>query len=189
MRFFTGSRSGNGPAGLVLLALLSLVGCGGQPDETALQPGGTISERQQQHGEGGSPAPGTTPASPASRERPQEPRVQGLTSDRFLTPSRNIFCLLSGEDLVCEIFTGLAPEPAQDCDLDWTGISLGRTGMPYPNCAGDTNRQAAEGAPILQYGGEWKRGAISCKSEQTGLTCTNTEGHGFFLSRASWRIF
>jgi two-component sensor histidine kinase len=35
----------------------------------------------------------------------------------------------------------------------------------------------------------WSRGGFRCTSMRTGLACRNRSGHGFFLSRASWRVF
>jgi hypothetical protein len=44
-------------------------------------------------------------------------------------------------------------------------------------------------APVLDYGHTWARGGYKCVSRTSGLTCTNRDGHGWFLSRASSRIF
>ena len=54
-------------------------------------------------------------------------------------------------------------------------------------CAGDT----ALGAPtILPYGASSRRGDFRCHSGRKGVTCSNAEnGHGFFLSRQSFRVF
>jgi hypothetical protein len=35
------------------------------------------------------------------------------------------------------------------------------------------------------YGTTVKLGDVSCDVEESGLTCTNTEGHGFTMSRSS----
>jgi hypothetical protein len=53
-------------------------------------------------------------------------------------------------------------------------------------CAGDTALGAKN---VLAYGRTWQRGPITCTSRVTGLTCRNARGHGFFLSRESWRRF
>jgi hypothetical protein len=82
----------------------------------------------------------------------------------------------------------LTDRPA-DCELDWGDSSwIGpgdRRGELF--CRGDTvmNPDAAE----LGYGGSIARSGICCESDQTGLTCTNGAGHGFFLSKARQRIF
>jgi acetylornithine deacetylase/succinyl-diaminopimelate desuccinylase-like protein len=40
----------------------------------------------------------------------------------------------------------------------------------------------------LPYGKVWRRGPFTCASRLAGVTCTNTRGHGLFLSRQSWRV-
>ena len=42
-------------------------------------------------------------------------------------------------------------------------------------------------AKVLGYGKTWSGGGIRCTSAETGLTCRNKSGHGFFLSREHWR--
>ena len=43
--------------------------------------------------------------------------------------------------------------------------------------------------PILAYGKSAKLGPFTCTSRPTGLTCTNREKHGFFVSVQSQRVF
>ena len=107
----------------------------------------------------------------------------------FQTPSGNIHCLYSSQPayLRCDIRSGLRPEPRARCELDWTGLQLGPRGRGRPSCAGDTvidrrNR-------ILGYGRRFGSGGLACLSQRVGLRCTNRAGHGFFLSRQSWRAF
>ncbi len=45
------------------------------------------------------------------------------------------------------------------------------------------------GARVLAYGTTWAGGGLRCASAETGLTCRNRDGHGFFLSRERWRAF
>ena len=57
-------------------------------------------------------------------------------------------------------------------------------------CAGDAGPFAGEAtARTLAYGTAWDGGGIRCASAFTGLTCRNGSGHGFFLSRESWKTF
>ena len=113
----------------------------------------------------------------------------------FHTPSGNIGCVgdnLSGTyEFRCDIgqhtwkvthFTG------RKCPLE-RGDSLGLTGArgkTYWVCHGDT---ALHQGPVLRYGVSWSFGPFSCVSRITGLTCQNLANHGFFLSRAKYRIF
>jgi len=48
---------------------------------------------------------------------------------------------------------------------------------------------AATDLPRLPYGHTWRWHRFRCTSETTGLTCRNPQGHGFFLSRESQRVF
>lgn len=110
---------------------------------------------------------------------------------KFRTPSGNIICAYYNRSLRCDIRSGLKPKPSRPRGCpSYTdfgqGLDLGarRAGVV---CAGDT--LLGEVAPALAYGRAWSRGPITCRSRITGLTCKNTVGHGFFLSRESWRLF
>jgi hypothetical protein len=119
-------------------------------------------------------------------------------SEYFETPSRNIACGWFADSskrsrtyLRCEIRSLLSPMPKRpaSCDVDWGyGMSIANTGVASVLCAGDTvRRQGAQ--PILAYGATWRRRGFLCTSASSGLTCRNTSGHGFFLSRERWRRF
>ena len=105
----------------------------------------------------------------------------------FRMPSGNIGCAHFGTTLRCDILTGLRPEPAAACALDWTGLPLGARGRARPTCAGDTAFDRR--APVLRYGTTWRRGGISCASRRSGLRCANRSGRGFDLARERWRTF
>lgn len=115
--------------------------------------------------------------------------AQGRESvyETFRMPSGNIACGYSTDfgpvTLRCDILSGLRPEPRRRCELDWTGLSMGR-GTARPTCAGDTvyDRRAR----VLKYGSIWKRGPFTCISLLIGLSCANSTGHGFFLSKERW---
>ena len=87
----------------------------------------------------------------------------------------------------CDLLSGLKPRPRTKCEGDWTGASMGLRGRAGPTCAGDTVYDPR--APILGLRQDWTLAGLSCSSRQAGLTCRNRDGHGFFLSRASWRVF
>jgi hypothetical protein len=105
------------------------------------------------------------PAGPAAAPQP----IPGIRS-----PSGNIQCLFvppargtSASNLLCTI--GRADYSAvlqhrcssPPTSLDWHGFELPAT----------------------------KHGPFTCASRLTGVTCTNTRGHGLFLSRQSWRAW
>ena len=43
-------------------------------------------------------------------------------------------------------------------------------------------------ARVLAYGTTWAGGGLRCTSAETGLTCRNRSGHGFFLSRETGEL-
>ncbi|MBD2416018.1 hypothetical protein FACHB389_34425 [Nostoc calcicola FACHB-389] len=112
----------------------------------------------------------------------------------FQTPSGNIQCELVGEEqenLRCEIASLLNPIPPQPyqgfCEFDWGGgFLLAQTGKPNILCISDTIREPKK--YVLPYGETWTSGEFKCISRKVGLTCTNSTGNGFFLSREKWRV-
>lgn len=125
-------------------------------------------------------------ATSASAQPASDPTVS------FVTPSQNIFCILSEKSGAhCEIFTFTPtnhPAPGEDCGVDWGGqFDLGSTGRTVMGCYGDTKLSADP--PVLDYGHSAEAAGIVCASERGGLTCTNRDGHGFSLSRARQRLF
>lgn len=109
-----------------------------------------------------------------------------LSSEGFVLPSDNIYCLDEAQGLSCEIASELNPPPERECKLDWSGVYLGSDTKARPVCKGDTIRGRVEEAPVLGYGETWERDGIRCLSERTGLTCENDAGGELFLSRAEW---
>lgn len=118
----------------------------------------------------------------------------------FKTPSGNIVCgygiAPDGSGSVeCGVKSGLKPPPPRVAcsagDPNDKRVSLTANGRAVPvTCAGDPGPFVSEStASVLGYGQSWSGGGISCSSATTGLTCKNRVGHGFFLSRASWRTF
>ena len=118
---------------------------------------------------------------------PADARVEFLR-----TPSGNIGCYYQSSPayLRCDILSGLKPRPARpaSCDLDWgDSLTLAKMGRARLVCHGDTVFDPS--ARVLRYGTTWTRGPYVCTSRTSGLTCENAVGHGFFLSRLSWRRF
>jgi hypothetical protein len=107
-----------------------------------------------------------------------------LAVPSFQMPSKNIGCTLSAGSLRCDILSGLKPTPGEPCEFDWVGIVLARDGRAEPNCGSDTVYDS--GAPVLPYGGTWRRAGFACESSVGGLQCTNQAGQGFTLARERW---
>ena len=110
-----------------------------------------------------------------------------LKTPTFQMPSKNIGCATSEGVLVCDILSGLKPEPKQKCELDWTGMEMEGLGPSQPRCAGDT--AYVQSAPVLHYGSTWSRDGFTCVSQENGLQCRNKENHGFLLARNAWTQF
>jgi hypothetical protein len=105
-------------------------------------------------------------------------------------PSRNIGCIFSMPSFVrCDVRTGLRPRPLRPagCDLDWGyGLEMTAVSRPTTFCAGDT---ALATGPILAYSATVRLLGFTCRSQRSGLRCTNRAGHGFSLARERWRRF
>ena len=151
--------------------VLALAACGGKEATTV-----TVTGRQ--------PAPETVTVEPTPTVQTNEVKLHSPT---FQMPSKNIGCATSEDTLVCDILSGLKPEPTRKCELDWTGMEMERLGPSQPRCAGDTAYD--QSAPVLEYGTSWKRNGFTCVSQTNGVQCRNDENHGFLLSREVWTRF
>ena len=118
----------------------------------------------------------------------------------FMTPSRNIVCVHDARAVGCAIKSGLVPRPrprrpgclvSNDVFLRATGRATTGPSICPGEPEGDAGALALEPvARVLAYGQTWRgRNGLRCTSAETGLTCRNKSGHGFFLSRENWRAF
>ena len=116
----------------------------------------------------------------------------------FKMPSNNIYCMLEppyqghpASDLRCDVeqMTSKQPPPPKDCQFSWgDAFAIGENdNFAVRICHGDTTRD--DSLPVLPYGTQWNHAGYSCKSETSGLICTNAKGHGFMLSRALQQLF
>jgi hypothetical protein len=118
------------------------------------------------------------------------------------SPTGNISCFLvaSGPDLLlCSIahssYAGALQAKCMRPDgsgVDWHGFELRPTKSGGLNCTGgilyDNGKYRPQYA-MLPYGTSWHRAAFTCTSRRTGVTCQNPGGHGFFISRGSYRTW
>lgn len=116
----------------------------------------------------------------------------------FRSPSGNINCAYFPADgdsfdvaiVSCEVlrFTGKAPKPPVDCDLDWVAsatVRADRSRASLWSCQGDTIA-GGPGTPTLAYGASVTRGPFRCSSSTAGIRCENTASRrGFSLSSKS----
>ena len=167
-----------------VIVLTALAGCGGGGGKTKGETFATTAGTTTTIGAG-------APKSPTGGPTTSTTRPPDLTLSSFQTPSGNIGCELVSDVTRCDIREhswALPPKPA-DCELDWgQGIEFSGVDKPSFVCAGDTALDST--AAVLPYGRRARQGSTVCDSEQAGVTCTNeASGHGFFLSRDSYRIF
>lgn len=110
----------------------------------------------------------------------------------FRTPTGNIYCMIFNGSYVgarCDLLQVVpAYERPSDCDLDWGfAFEVGAKGPGAPICAGDSVR--VPGARVLDYGHSITAAGITCTSRRIGLTCLNSQGHGFTVARAGQSAF
>jgi len=114
-----------------------------------------------------------------------------MSGNAFLTPSGNIACVMEDANtLRCDLMSQTNPRPAKpaDCPVEYGGAyGLLAKGKASPLCHGDTIYNPSY--PKLPYGVTWSNNGIMCESKQTGLTCKNFAGRGFFLSKANQQVF
>lgn len=115
----------------------------------------------------------------------------------FATPSKNIWCdnrVFGGGPFECYI----EEHDYWGVEEDWSDWAVN---LPFDGGAASDGLWSTEPPeaywelqegrlPILEYGTVARIDTIACASAKTGLTCWNTETrHGFFLSRAAYKVW
>ena len=163
--------------------VLAIAGCGGGSDTTTVTQSATQAQSLTT-----TTAQGNTVT--VQRSAPIPAGNQG--PHYFETPSHNIGCYLDSKSVRCDIrqHTWTNPPEPQYCikaGVDWGGGVSVASHRASIVCAGDTT---LGGPGLLGYGHSARRGPIYCVSRMAGITCRNADTkHGFFLSRASYRLF
>ena len=112
---------------------------------------------------------------------------------QFQSPTGNITCVMAAlagtsPHVSCEIddHTWLAPPRPPVCLGAWGDrIDMNQGDAAALSCHTDTTR--GSGLPTLQYGDSRSLASITCASERSGITCTDTNtGHFFRISRESY---
>jgi uncharacterized protein DUF6636 len=132
----------------------------------------------------------TAPGSSATKETQPTHEVVGIR-----TPSRNIHCdaWINGPkdtdaQMRCYIKEMSGPDLPRPtwADCDWEGgrlFALGSKSLggraSFCDALGGRPRKVV----TLGYGSAWSYGPYRCLSSRLGLLCTNSDGHGLFLSR------
>jgi hypothetical protein len=166
-----------GLACLAALAAVTLAGCSTSAGSTAV------------HASSGTPAPSisTVPATTVV----VAPAANGPAT--FRSPSGNINCTLStpGGDITarCEVVNHTwVAAPPPDCHLDsGDRFYLTQGGSAIVGCYGQEFGPAPQ--QTLGYGQSWSFGTLTCVSEYTGMTCTDSStGHYFRVSRDDYEL-
>lgn len=118
--------------------------------------------------------------------------VVALEMLAFRSPTGNIHCMILSNgwaEARCDLMEAVETYPRPpDCDMEWgRSFAVGPAGPGQPLCVGDT--VAMSGTPVLNYGGSISHAGFTCRSERTGMTCVNLQGHGFALARARQVVF
>ena len=118
--------------------------------------------------------------------------VAAADTGGFTSPSGNIACMLSADLLRCDIEDrdwSPPPRPADCSEMTGygQGIRIEPTGPASFVCGGDTTFGGY--GTVLGYGEYEAGGGMSCNSEPSGMRCSNSDGHGFTLSRQAYTLF
>jgi hypothetical protein len=118
-------------------------------------------------------------------------------ADIFQSPPGDIVCELStgsdgAGDVLCDIGTYGPPSYAPECDRGWGyRFSLHQRSVPVSHCQLDTvipgSAPRNRGLGTLAYGKTASAGTLTCDSETTGMTCTDSSTGHFF--RVSWESY
>ena len=116
---------------------------------------------------------------------PSKGLAQELPGYRFFhTPSKNIWCAYRYESktLRCDVKQRAWKDwGCKDYGCFGTAFVLPNSGKASPKRVSDTVINT--GNTTIGYGNGIRLGAISCKSEATGLTCRNESGGSLHLNR------
>ena len=115
----------------------------------------------------------------------------GAAAERkFRSESKNISCWMDSGYVRCDIRTkSWHPRKPASCDLDYgNGLIISTRGARgRVLCAGDT--LLGERSPILKYGRSVSYKGFKCTAKSSGVTCRNKRGHGFVISKDSYKLF
>jgi hypothetical protein len=118
----------------------------------------------------------------------------------FVTPSGNIVCDVysQGEGVNCQVREHAWVQPAsttgpygRPCNFNFGGLEfyLSKGNPGKLGCYEGSSNFTASNLKTLDYGQTYTRGVISCVSELSGVTCTDTAtGHFIRVARESYDL-
>ncbi len=107
----------------------------------------------------------------------------------FSTPSANIECTYTPAGGT-PAYKPVGGGPELSCDRakpTYVNVSLGRTG-PARQISNPAEQPCCSTDNVLAYGAKWSQGPFTCKSAEKGLTCTRSDGHGFFIGQKTIKV-
>ena len=171
-------------------------------NKPADKPADTQTDKQADKG-----APAQTPAEPAAPADEQPGQATSFVPDNLVSektamivsPSGNIGCDLSAHYAGCGVLSyrsnGTYGKDEAGSPKWWFDLSSGGT----PQLAGRSEgafsldeafRGGGSSPQVVEYGQSVTFGSWVCSSEETGMTCRNTEtGHGVFLNSSRYEVF
>ncbi|GAA1730771.1 DUF6636 domain-containing protein [Aeromicrobium alkaliterrae] len=182
----------------VVVLTTVLAACNGgsdeEPDGSSAGDRGSESSAAPAEDEAGEPEgtgveePTGTPVDPAGF-------TDALAEHAFTSPTGNIVCYVNvtADQWGCVIGERSYTEPpgADDCFASFgKGFVSVQGGPLQPQCRGGVLAAAESGGgPTLAYGSTLTVGAVTCMSQQTGVTCVDERsGHGLFISKAAYAL-
>jgi len=125
-----------------------------------------------------SPTASTSASAPGGAAGPTE----------FRLPSGNIACAMADQGVTCTIASYTYAQPVVAGCTGTTGhvLVLDADGVAFTCETGPTPQVAGDDVTTLEYGSSATAGDYTCTSATDGVTCTNSQGVGFRLARASW---
>ena len=152
-------------------------------------------------------APAQTPAEPAAPADESTGQATSFVPDNLVSektamivsPSGNIGCDLSAHYAGCGVLSyrsnGTYGKDEAGSPKWWFDLSSGGTPQLGGRSEGafsldEAFRGGGSSPQVVEYGQSVTFGSWVCSSEETGMTCRNTEtGHGVFLSSARYETF
>ena len=124
--------------------------------------------------------PGSTSSTPATAATTTPSTVLPLstatTNGTFLSPSRNLACLIAQNPSSQVRCASFAPPLLVTMTADGT-----KTTCTGPSC--ELGNPATDTA-VLPYGSATGDGTFTCESASNGITCTNASGVGFLIAKS-----
>ncbi len=149
-----------------------------------------------------SPAPTVTVTNTLTRTvtdyvRPDVPAGAGLPSrapalsfSSFATAHGNIGCRIRGGTVRCDVGVRVWTPPSKpaSCHAAWgQGLYLGASGRAQFVCARSSVLDPT--GDYIRAGYDDKVGSVTCQVRSFGVTCFESDGQGFFISRTGYTIF